>query len=292
MRMDPRWHQNTGTPAAGPGWDRPRRLPRALAIAGTLIVAVLAVCSSPPPLHTEGARISHLTIASRFVPGKMPLTLVTPADGGAHRPLLVFLHGVFYDNNSQLTNQMFAALHALGPRAPDIAFPYGDQSYWHNRASGAWGSYVLDEVIPKALTALNADPRRVAIGGISMGGLGAYTLARQEPGRFCAIGGHSAAISLTYSLSESTEAGAFDDASDFARNDVIAAAKTNPNLYGHAKLWLDGGTDDPFHDADEQLASALHTHMHVWPGGHDFTYWNAHWRDYLDFYAQALATCR
>ena len=201
-------------------------------------------------MNTQGARIVHLTIASRFVHGKMALTLVTPAGGGAHRPLLVFLHGVIYDNNSQLTNQMFAALRALGPRAPDIAFPYADQSYWHNRASGAWGSYVLDEVIPKALTVLNADPRRVAIGGISMGGLGAYTLARQEPGRFCGIGGHSAAISLTYGLSRLTEGGAFDDASDFARNDVIAAAKTNPNLYGHAKLWLDGGTDDPFHDAD------------------------------------------
>ena len=144
---------------------------------------------------------------------------------------------------------MFAALHALGPRAPDIAFPYGDQSYWHNRASGAWGSYVLDEVIPKALTALNADPRRVAIGGISMGGLGTYTLARQEPGRFCAIGGHSATITPTYDATAFLDPGAFDNASDFARNDVIAAAKTNPKLYGHARLWLDGGTDDPFQDA-------------------------------------------
>jgi len=183
----------------------------------------------------------------------MALTLVTPAGGGADRPLLVFLHGVVYDNNSQLTDQLFAALHALGPGAPDIAFPYGDQSYWHDRADGAWGSYVLDEVIPKPLTVLNADPRRVAIGGISMG--------------------------------------AFDNASNFARNDVIAAARRNPKLYGHAQLWLDGGAQDPFHDADEQLAGALHIHMHVWPGGHDFTYWDTHWSDYLGFYATALATC-
>jgi hypothetical protein len=62
---------------------------------------------------------------------------------------------------------------------------------------------------------------------------------------------------------------------------VIAAATENPKLYGHAQLWLDGGTQDPFHDADEQLASALHIHMQVWPGGHDFGYWNAHWSDYL-----------
>ena len=267
------------------------RLPGALSIAAALVVVALAGCSSPAPVNTEGARILHLTIDSRFAHGKMGLTLVTPAGGGAHRPLLVFLHGKGYDNNSQLTDQMFAALHALGPRAPDIAFPYGNTSYWHNRADGAWATYVLDEVIPKALTVLNADPRRVAIGGISMGGFGAYDLARLDPGRFCAVGGHSAAIWPTFT-SPNIDSPAFDNASDFARNDVIAAATANPKLYGHAQLWLDVGAQDPyFIAADRQLANALHIHLHMWPGMHDFGYWNAHWSDYLGFYAHALATC-
>jgi poly(3-hydroxybutyrate) depolymerase len=254
-----------------------RRLPAVL-VAAALAVAALAGCSSPAPANTQGARILHLTIDSRFVHGAMPLTLVTPAGGGAHRPLLVFLHGLHslgYDNNSQLTDQMFAALHALGPSAPDIAFPYGDDSYWVNSADGAWTSYVLHEVIPKALTVLHADPRRVAIGGISMGGFGAYVIAGLDPGRFCAVGGHSAAIG---------DGGG-------GPVDVVAAARANPTLYGHAQLWLDGGDADPFHAGDEQLASALHIHLHVWPGGHDFGYWNAHWSDYLGFYAHALATC-
>ena len=73
---------------------------------------------------------------------------------------------------------------------------------------------------------------------------------------------------------------------------MLAAATANPNLYGHTQLWLDVGAQDAFHTADEQLASALHIHMHVWPGTHDFRYWNAHWNDYLGFYAHALATCR
>jgi hypothetical protein len=73
---------------------------------------------------------------------------------------------------------------------------------------------------------------------------------------------------------------------------VIAAARANPDLYGHAQLWLDVGAQDPyFYYADQQLASALHIQLHVWPGGHDFGYWNQHWGDYLGFYAHALATC-
>jgi hypothetical protein len=31
--------------------------------------------------------------------------------------------------------------------------------------------------------------------------------------------------------------------------------------------------------------------LHVWPGGHDFGYWNAHWANYLGFYVHAFATC-
>ena len=262
-----------------------------IAAAIAVVVLVLVSVSSSPPLRTEGARISHLTIASSLVHRKMGLTLVTPAGGGGHRPLLVFLHGHYANNNSVLSDQLFAALHALGPRAPDIAFPAGgDLSYWHNRASGAWGSYVLDEVIPKALTVLAADPRRVAIGGLSMGGFGAYDLARLDPGRFCAVGGDAPAIWTAYGK---TEGGAFDDARDFARNDLITAARANPKLYGHTPLWLDVGAQDPyFHTTDQELASALHIHLHVWPGGHNSTYWNAHWNDYLGFYTHALATCR
>jgi enterochelin esterase-like enzyme len=245
-----------------------RRLPAVLS-AVALAAGARAGCSSPAPVRTDGARIVHLTIDSRLLHGAMPLTLVTPAGGGAHRPLLVFLHGLHslgYDNNSQLTDQMFAALHTLGPRAPDIAFPYGDDSYWVNGPDGAWSSYVLDEVIPKALKVLHADPHRVAIGGISMGGIGAYLIASLDPGRFCAVGGHSAAI-----------------------DPGTVGALGNRKLYGHAQLWLDVGASDPsFITGDQQLASALHIPLHIWPGGHNFGYWNA----YLGFYAHALATCR
>jgi hypothetical protein len=55
-----------------------------------------------------------------------------------------------------------------------------------------------------------------------MGGFGAYAIARLEPGRFCAVGGHSATIRSTV---DAAQGAAFDDAADFARNDVLAAAR-------------------------------------------------------------------
>ena len=79
---------------------------------------------------------------------------------------------------------MFAALARLGLRAPDVVFPDGGaDSYWHNRRGGAWGSYVMKEVIGDAAKRLGADPKRVAIGGISMGGFGGARPCPAEPAR-------------------------------------------------------------------------------------------------------------
>jgi hypothetical protein len=168
--------------------------------------------------------------------------------------LLVFLHGKGEDQNSNLDDAMFAALARLGSRAPDVVFPYGGaDSYWHDRADGAWGSYVVREVIPEALRQLHADPSRIAIGGISMGGFGALDIARLNRGRFCAVGGHSAALWVS---GGDSAPGAFDDAQDFARHDVIGAARAG-DPYPGAAVWIDVGTGDPFRVADTTLATTL-----------------------------------
>ena len=169
-----------------------------------------------------GARVVHFSLQSRLLRRKLGEVLVTPRGGGRGRPLVVFLHGRGASPGSNLTDPFFRGLRALGRRAPNVLFANGgDHSYWHNRADGPWGSYVLREAIPAALRRSGADPHRIAIGGISMGGFGALDLARLAPGRFCAVGGHSAAM---WFRGADTPAGAFDDAADFARNDVIASA--------------------------------------------------------------------
>ncbi len=266
-----------------------------LALAAIAVAASVAVASVLRGVDTHGARVIHFAIDSPLVHQTMTEAAVIPAGGSdAERPLLVFLHGKGENEDSNLSGQFFVALAKLGSRAPDVVFPDGgEDSYWHDREDGAWGSYVMDEVIPRAVRLLGADPRRIAIGGLSMGGFGAYDLARLNSGRFCAVGGDSPALWLNGGESA---AGAFDNAEDFARHDVIQAAMASPDPYPGARLWIDVGSEDPFRSADTTFARTLQSkgldvEFHAWPGGHDATYWNSHWGSYLDFYAGALAHC-
>jgi Putative esterase len=216
---------------------------------------------------TRGARIEHYVLHSRFVHADLhEIRVVPPHPGGW---TLVLLHGRSAPPSSFLSQSFFDALHSLGPRAPVVLLPDGgDHSYWHDRADGKWGTMVLRELVPRH--------GRVAIGGISMGGYGALLLGAQ--GQFCAVGGHSPA--LWFSGADSA-AGAFDDAGDYARHDIV----NHPPHYS-APVWIDVGEDDPFHDAAVHYAHEIHARLHVWPGGHDNGYWHSHLRQYLAFYAR------
>ncbi|HMS71486.1 MAG TPA: alpha/beta hydrolase-fold protein [Baekduia sp.] len=266
-----------------------------------LIVAIasigLARRGAPTLIETGspaayGATVVRYSLRSRFVRGKLAQTAIIPAGSRADsRALLVFLPGRGGRGSESNANRaFFRALRALGSRAPAVVFPDGgDHSYFHARVSGDWARYVLEEVIPEAVQRLHVSARRVAIGGISMGGFGAFDIARMRPSRFCAVGGHSAAL---WGRADDTASGAFDDAKDFDRNDILAVARASGRApWGAAHLWLDGGISDPFRESDEELAAALGVRMQHWPGGHDMSYWQAHYASYLRFYAAALATC-
>jgi S-formylglutathione hydrolase FrmB len=246
-------------------------------------------------VNRHGAQVEHLTVNSTAVGQRLPVSVVVPKGGSSgSRGVLVFLHGRGQDENTFLNDEMFSALSGLGVKAPVIAFPYGgDHSYWHNRADGDWGTYVTEEVIPAVKKRIDTDPDRVAIGGASMGGFGAYDWALLNPGRFCAVGGHSPAL---WQSAEETAPGAFDDAEDFERHNVIAGVQSEPTAFRSQPVWLDAGDEDPFLTGDQAYTTALRsagvplTEKH-WPGGHDEDYWNSHWNAYLRFYANALSRC-
>src|SRR4051794_1392377 len=268
---------------------------KAIALLAVLVVAGAIGASqllAGPDRH--GATVRHFTVKSRLVGRPLHEVGVIPA-GGGKRPLVVFLHGRGLKPESLLSDEFYSGLARLGPRAPIVvALDGGDHSYWHDRRGGRWGSYVLREAIPAAVRELGADGSRVAIGGISMGGYGAFELAREaRRGRFCAVGGPSPAFWLS---AGQTAPGAFDDAADFARHDVYRYVRTHSHPYGSTPLWIDRGTRDPFRPYDASIVRELKARgallqSHVWPGAHTGSYWRAHTAGYLRFYADALAGC-
>src|SRR4051794_1159624 len=269
---------------------RRRRTVALLALVGTGLAAAILV-HSVLAVDTRGADARHITIKSRFAHRSLRVTLVQPAGATAGRPLLVFLHGRGdKGEDSNVNDEFFRALSALGDRAPAVVFPNGgNHGYWHDRRGAKWARYVLDEVIPRAVKELKADPTRVAIGGISMGGFGALDIARLHPHRFCAVGAHSPAL---WNTAGETAPGAFDDAQDFARHDVLASARRNPGLFSTIPVWLDAGRSDPFLPGDRALDAALTSvRLRTYPGAHEGSYWRAHFGAYLRFYANALAHC-
>lgn len=245
-----------------------------------------------PSYDAGGIPVERYVLQSALARRSLTELAIVPP-GGGRRNLLVLLHGRGMGPAGLLSTQLFRELARLGRRAPVVVLlDGGDSSYFHDRRDGAWGSYVLVEAIPDAIRRFGTT-RRVAIGGVSMGGFGALDLARVDPARFCAVGGHSAAL---WSSGGATPAGAFDDAADFARHDVLRYARTATHPYGGLRIWLDVGTADPFRAADTTLAATLkrphaRISLHVWSGRHDSSYWNAHMAQYLRFYTAALRNC-
>jgi len=251
----------------------------------------------------SGASSAHMqqvvsyTLRSKDTHGVRHETAVVTGSSGHGRGLLILLpgrSGTGGATHSFAGSSTKVPLAALADRAPVIVgVDGGGSSYFHDRASGDWGSYVVDEVIPDAIRRFHTDPQRIAIGGDSMGGFGALDIARLHRSRFCAVGVREPAI--LRSGGESA-AGSFDSATDFARHDLIASVVANPNLYGSIPLWIDHGDYDAFVPGDNVFIAALRRGrtpltVHVWPGEHGGGYTSRHEDTYLNFMANALEHC-
>jgi len=288
----------SAAPRPTPRRIRRRRRVAVAVLAAVLVAAAYLVLAATvlAPVERHGARLAHLELQSNAVGRKLGVNVIVPPNAGppGERSLLVFLHGRG-GHEGTFNDAVFRGLPSLrGRRGAVVAFPAGGvHGYWHDRADGDWDEWVMDEALPLVVRRFGIDPRRLAIGGISMGGFGAYDIALHHPGRFCAVGGHSPA--LWFDGSE-TAPGAFDDAADFERNDVVEAVRSDPGAFGDARVWIDYGTEDPFRPYAEGFVDALRAgnadlSAHSWPGGHEGGYWDSHWPAYQRFYVNALAHC-
>lgn len=290
--------------AEPPRPPRVRALRRALigivGLLGLLVVVTFVArqgsSSVLPPVQVASAAVEGTTVVryplkSRAADRRLVQTVILPRGELRGRPLLVFLHGKGQDPAWIAGAPMRAAVARLGNRAPVVLLPADDGgSYWHNRRSGRWEDYVLDEAIPTVVKRFGLDGTRRAIGGISMGGAGAFAIAQHDPGGFCAVGGHSPAL---WPSAGATAPGAYDGAADFRRNDPVAPILAGRIRYG-VPVWLDAGRTDPFRPTIQRFGAALGRNrervtVRSGPGGHEGRYWQRHMASYMAFYARALS---
>lgn len=187
-----------------------------------------------------------------------------------------------------------------------------------------YDDYVARDIVAKVdstyRTLAHRDQR--AVGGLSMGGYGAITLALAYPEVFGAAASHSGVLSLLYSgKSEFTPPGTyakdlgelrtawgglwwsvetvFGDVSGFHARDPATLAERLVRRGGAQRpaLFIDVGTDDfllqqnrAFHHRLGEIGYAHH--YAEWPGTHDHAYWRAHVRESLNWLGRQFASGR
>jgi enterochelin esterase-like enzyme len=247
-------------------------------------------------------KVLESNIHSRILNRDLPYRVYLPPgydDSSNHYPVLYMLHG----NGTGLWTEWTSdnrlgviadALISTGKIQPMIIMmPDGEHSYFMNGYQGdRWQDYVMDEVIP--FTDSNyrtiADREHRAIGGHSMGGQAALTMAFLYPSMFVAVGAHSP--SLHWSSEGSPEF--FGPDWYFAMYNPLELSKTAPDL-NTLKTWADYGDQDPWLPAGAILDPNLTSHgvahqWHIYPGYHYTTYWIEHGQEYLEFYSSSFGS--
>jgi len=167
----------------------------------------------------------------------------------------------------------------------------GEATYFANWDNGPrWGDYITEDVVSTIDQRYRTivSPSGRAIGGLSMGGLGALNLAFQHPDVFGVVGAHSPSVRL-----EPDPNLWFLTDDNFWEHNPIWLAKNRSGL-DSLKIWMDAGSDDvwlPNIDAVREtlLAEGLQVEWHEFPGPHEAVYWIDHVPDYLRFYSAALS---
>ena len=159
----------------------------------------------------------------------------------------------------------------------------GGEAFWHQRHDGTNTDRDLVDVLMPMMIERTGSAKSIVIGW-SMGGYGALLLPQKHSGRFVAAIANSPSIWPTFS--EATP-GAFDDAADFAANDVLADVAQ----FGNTAVRVDCGEDDPFAGAVGDLHKrAPDLDVNIRSGFHEDASWRSYLPGQLDFIQAHLGT--
>ncbi len=277
-------------------------------------------CVFLAPGSRATGRAECVSLPSKILNRAVPYCVLLPPSYDTEKtrryPILYLLHGLG-DNEQMLVHsggmnlvQDMWEQHELGEFL--IVTPRGGTSFFINSSDGKrrYEDFFLQEFVPGVEKRYRTQTGRSTrgIAGISMGGYGAMHIAFRHPQLFAAVGAHSAALIENMQSISAHNSGQLSrlvflgdafgspfDAAFWNQNDPLTIART-VNLAG-LKIYFDCGSEDEYAfdsgaAALDKLLTSRHIphEFHLYPGGHDWTYFAEHLPALLKFEFHAFGS--
>lgn len=284
----------------------------------TGIFAILCAMAFAPPSRAAG-RAECRSVPSKILGHDVPFCVLLPpsydSDATQRYPVLYFLHGLSENEQVLLNSGGLLLVQDLRDQKQIgdflIVTPSAGRSFYINSSDGKvkYEDFFIREFIPyiESHYRIRVGRRTRGIAGISMGGYGALRFAFRYPQMFSAVSVNSAALveklpnvkltenqETTLSRVLGSSFGSPFDAAFWARENPFTLVKAGPRPTG-LKIYFDCGTEDEygFNVGAQAFHDLLDSHkitneFHLYPGGHDWTYFAQHFPASLEFQSRSF----
>src|SRR3954469_22874 len=196
-------------------------------------------------------------------------------------PVVFMLHGINGSNVEWEVRGMGTIVDRLirekGIAEMIVVFPNGSSGWWGNSSAGNFRDMVVNELVPLVDRAYRTIPDREhrGISGVSMGGLGSFSIGLEHPELFSSIASHMGALNLTPLAGTPAERQQLAKLNPY----VMVGSMTSEQLLAHTYYFDAGEQDDfGFFNAARQMDARLTEKgvPHEWqlgPGRHADAYW-------------------
>ncbi|MFZ3216631.1 MAG: alpha/beta hydrolase family protein [Candidatus Acidiferrales bacterium] len=289
-----------------------------------LVILMMAWVALALPASAAGAPAAPGRAECRSAPSKIlghavAYCVILPSDYDTNKtssyPVLYFLHGLGENEQSLLNSGGLNLIQDLRDQKRIgeflIVTPNGGRTFYINSRNGKvrYEDFFIREFLPYIEREYRVREGRKSRGitGVSMGGYGALRFALRYPQLFVAVSAHSPALieklpNIQVSSDQAAAVamelgGAFGSPVDpkfWERESPFTIVREEPRPAG-LQIYFDCGSDDDFgfNRGSEQFhelltARGIPNEFHLYPGGHDWSYFAEHIPASLEFQSRAF----